>query len=264
LVDVDDQEQQLLLSPGEGGEFYYSPDGNQVAVVSAGIIRLMDADGANQRTVLTYTPVATYGEVQYYAKPAWATDSKSLRVVIPPADPAAQASQPATIWHIALDRPAASLLDNITPGPSGQFAFSSDLNQIAYLALPEGALPGDMESLLIKNLDSGEIITYFGQAYNLYGWAPDSGRFAFLTNPQLPQAQIGIRGSDAIPAHSDDQVVAIEVSWVDADRYLYLIQSPGGWDIVLSDMNDSSKILETVAGPPPIYDFVVPASLEIP
>lgn len=260
LVDADTLEQKLLLPPGEGGEFYYSPDGHQVAVVTAGSIQLLNADGENRREVFTYTPVVTYSEFQFYAKPAWATDSGSLRVVIPPADPFAQPSQPGTVWHIATDRPSASLLGNITAGPRGEFAFSPDLSQVAYLALPEGALPGDQESLLVTNLNNGETVTYFGQAYGLYGWAPDAGHFAFLSNPQLPQAQIGALGADVLPAHSDGEVAVINVSWVDADRYLFLAQSPRGWDIMLGEIGGSSTILAAVAGQPPAYDFAAPAT----
>jgi len=260
LVDADTLEQKLLLPPGEGGEFYYSPDGNTVAVVTAGRIQLLNADGENRREVFTYTPVVTYSEVQFYAKPAWAADSGSLRVVIPPADPLAQPSQPGTIWHIATDQPSARLLGNITAGPRGEFAFSPDLSQVAYLGLPEGASLGDQESLLVTNLDNGQTVTYFGQAYGLYGWAPDGGHFAFLSNPQLPQARIGALGADALPAHSDDQVAAIDMRWVDAGRYLFLAQSPGGWDIMLGEIGGSSTILATLAGPPPAYDFAAPAT----
>jgi hypothetical protein len=245
----------LLLPPGQGGEFYYAPDGRQVAVVTAASISLLDADGGNRRDVFNYAPVSTYSEFQYYAQPVWAADSASLRVAIPPADPLAQPSQPSAIWRIPTDQTPASLLGNFAAGLQGQFAFAPDLNQVAYLALPEGVLPGGAESLLLMNLDSGETVTYYAGAYQVYGWAPDSQHLAFLSGSQLPQAQIGQPGGAAVLAHGSADVAAIDVSWVDAQHYVYLAQSVQGWSILLGQVGASSVLLADLAGAPPAYDF---------
>lgn len=161
--------------------------------------------------------------------------------------------------HIApTDGTPARLVATVMATLGNQLVFSPDLTHAAYLEQPEGALPGSSQgSLLITDLDSSETITYYPQAHNIYGWTPNSEYFAFLTNPQLPQAQIGQLGSDAVPAYADADADAavIDVRWVDANRYLFLAQSARGWDIVLGQIGGISTFLAAVVGRPPSYDF---------
>ena len=98
VVDVVSGQLTPLLAPGEGGKFYFSPDGSQLAVVTPGRINLMDPDGSNRRDGLTHTPVITYSEFAYYALPVWAADSSSFMAAIPPVDILAGDHQPNSIW----------------------------------------------------------------------------------------------------------------------------------------------------------------------
>ena len=256
LVNADTLERSVLLPPGEGGQFYYSPDGQQVAIVTSGTIRLVNADGSERREAFTYTPVVTYSEFQYYAQPAWAPDSDSLRVAIPPADPYADPPQPTAIWRIPTDRPSAELIASITATLRNEPAFSHYISHVAYLQPPEGALPGIAESeLLIRKLDDGTTATHYPTATNIYGWAPDSMRFAFLTNPPSAQALIGQPGGDAVPVVAGAAPAVIDVSWVDANHYLFLAQRRQGWDILLGEIGGTPVLVATVDGPPPRYDF---------
>jgi len=256
LVDADTLEQTVLLPRGKGGQFYYSPDGRQIAVVRSGTITLIDADGGNPRDALTYTPPVTRSEYQYYARPVWAADSESLRVTIPPADPYAQPPQFTTVWHTRTDGRPAGLIATIAAKPLSQPAFSPDLSHVAYLEQPEGALPGSSEgSLLITDLDSKETVTYHPQAGLVYGWAPDSQHFAFLTHPQLPQAQIGKLSDDPVPAYGDPDVAAIDVLWVDADRYFFIAITSQGRSLLLGGTGGTSTVVATVTGRSLPYDF---------
>jgi hypothetical protein len=254
LVDTDTLERAVLLSPGEGGSFHYSPDGRQVAVVNPQQISLMDADGSNRRDVLGYPSVITYSEFRFYARPVWAADSLSLRVAIPPADPFAQPSEPTGIWYIPADRTPASLLSEIySESLRDRPAFSSDLSHIAYLAQPEGTLStAGIGSLLITDLRSGETLTYYPRAHDIYGWAPDSERFAFLGGGDRPKALIGQVGHDPQPAYGDAYSTVSDVLWVNADRYVFSALREGqGWDIVLAEMGGTNEVLATVTGRPP-------------
>ena len=256
LVDADTLEQRVLLPRGEGGEFHYSPDGRQIAIVRSGTIGLVDADGGNQREALTYTPPATYSEFRYYARPVWAADSSSLRVVIPPVDPLAQPPQLASIWHLRTDGWPARLIGSIAARAIDWRAFSPDLSHVAYLEQVEDAPPGSREGgLLITDLDDGETITYTAQASDVYGWSPDSSHFSFMTDSELPQAQIGQLGSDPIPAYEEPGVVAIDVRWIDAERYLFTTITAEGRSILLGEIGGSSTVVVTVAGRSLIYDF---------
>jgi Tol biopolymer transport system component len=282
LVNADTLERATLLQSGEGGEFTYSPDGRKVAISTPGTISLVDADGSGRREVFTYTPVATHSEFQYYAKPVWAADSSSLRVAIPPADPFAEPSSPTSIWSIPADGTPASKIGNIATGQMKESFFSPDLRYVAHLnAAQSDPESTPMTSLLITSLDKGQAVTYYPQtdsgtqvtldsgetitlypeATLIYGWAPDSLHFAFLTySSELPpQVQIGQLGVDATPIYSDADAI-IDVRWVDADRYLFLAQGPRGLDILLGHLQFGGLITSVagVVGDPPAYDFAAP------
>jgi dipeptidyl aminopeptidase/acylaminoacyl peptidase len=285
---VDTGQHTALLPPGQGGEFTYAPDGGQVAIVTPGSISLIDADGANRREPLTYTPIATASEVQYYARPAWAADASALRVVIPPVDPFAQPSADASVWHIATDGTPARLLRNIPMAHTSWPAFSPDLRYVAHLYMEQSG-PSPRSELLITDLDLDATMTYFPEsdgdteatpesedaivytpmAGEVYGWWPGpqparERRFAFLaqTDPELPfQAQIGQLGGELVPVDGGVQAI-IDVRWVDAERYLYLAQSPKGWDIKLGEFavpgGGPITTVAGVVGSRPAYDFAAP------
>jgi len=284
LVDASTLDRTALLPPGEGGEFTYSPDGRQIAIVTPGKISLVDADGENRREALTYAPIATASEFQYYPRPVWAADSSSLRVAIPPVDPYAEPPQLTSIWRMHTDGTPASLLTSITAAQVSWPAFSPDLRYIAHLyaervdpassAYPESDLlltdlkfdrtdttyPTE-DDITQVTLESGETITHRPMAGEIYGWAPDAQHLAFAAqpDPQLPfQAQIVQLGGDVVPAYSDTDGAVIDVRWVDADHYLFLAQSPKGWDILLGEMGGSVTGVAGVVGSRPAYDFAAP------
>jgi len=264
LVNADTGELTVLFPPGQGGEFTYSPDGSQVALATPGAIFLADADGGNLREAFTYTPVSTASEFQYYPEPVWSADSSSLRVAIAPPDPYVERPQ-TSIWALHTDGTPARLMGSIEVARGSQPVFSAYLSQLAYVQLPEGDGPGDQGSVVLTDLTGGEMIgdstTYYPEAHGIYGYAPDALRFAFLTNPEQPRAMLGQIGAEAVPALGDAESIAIDVRWIDADRYLLLASSSaGGWDIILGEVGGSATYIATVGGPPPAYDFAAPTT----
>jgi len=256
LVNADTLEQTVLLPPGEGGEFIYSPDGRQIAVTTASSISLVNADGGNRRQVLNYMPVTMYSQVQYYARPVWAADSSALRVAIPAADPQAEPAPPTSIWHIPTDGASARLMGSIAALPIIRPVFSPDLSYIAYLA--------GQGSLFITNLDTGQTIPYQSGVDDIGGWSLDSRHFTFLTFPKgEPQTQIGRLGFPAVPVHDDAKVVAIDLVWVGDYHYLFLATGSQGWEIRLGEVGGASRVLVAVDGHQP-YDFAGRMSLTAP
>jgi hypothetical protein len=180
LVDADTLEQSVLLPPGEGGEFYYSPDGRKVAIVTPGEISLIDANGEHRRDrALTYTPVNTGSEYQFYARPAWAPDGSALRVLIPPVDSLTRPAQHSTVWQIPADGSPAYMLTSIEAAPlvsADSLAFSPNLEYVAYpqFRQPEGASFEQTETWLeVLRLSNGDRQAY-PYANILFRWAPDS------------------------------------------------------------------------------------------
>jgi Tol biopolymer transport system component len=256
LVDADTLERTVLLPPGEGGEFTYSPDGRQIAIVTPGSIDVMDANddaGDSRQRVFDYEPLVTDDGFQYYARPVWASDSGSLRAALPPADLGAQPSGLTSLWHIFVDGRAAKLQGSIPVMPNSQPVFSPDLTHVAYLV-------GDGR-LLVLDVDSGETVPYHSQADDIYGWAPDSQRFAFSVQPDPePQAYIAQLGVDGVPAHSDAAAASLDLSWVDAYHYLYAAPSPQGWSILLGEYGGFSTIVASGIIGPPAFALARPVS----
>ena len=122
LVDADTATLTTLLSTGQGGDFYYSPTGNRIALVTATEVIMADPDGSNRQVVLTFPVVITYSEYQYYPPVTWLVDNSAVRAAIPPADPLADPPEVTTIWHIPADGSAPSILSTFTPAP---FSFDS-------------------------------------------------------------------------------------------------------------------------------------------
>ncbi len=270
LVDADTLKWTTLLPPGEGGEFYYSPDGSQIALVTPNEISLIDADGSNRRDrVLTYTPVATYSEYQYYAQPVWAADGRALRVAIPPADPLTGSVQLMTIWHLPTDGSPAWLVRSVSAAPSldpQALSFSSDLSYVAYIQLrgTENALPEETTSWLeLRRLESEDVMA-IPDVDILFGWAPASRHIAYLLGRQDPQLQIGQWSGPAFPVSVDAGTPGVHLGWLDAEHYLVTAGHDQAWgakggsyDLILADITGSSTILASMDDFPR-YDFSLP------
>jgi len=193
-------------------------------------------------------------------------------VAIPPADPQAQPTQHTTIWHIPTDGTPASLVTNIAAFPEeGAVAFSHELTYVAYAEVPQsGIIPTDRGQIWLKvmRLENGDWASclYYGV---LYGWAPNSRRFAFLadTGHQMPQLQIGQWSGRTTPSSVDAGTPVSNVRWVDADHYLFVVRrnpelgaDGNSFDVLLADVDGSSTILTFMADPP-AYDFALEPTL---
>jgi Tol biopolymer transport system component len=269
LVDADGQERALLLPPGQGGEFYYSPDGRQVALVMPGKISLVDADGGNRRDgVLLHTPVATHSEDEYYARPVWAPDSSALRVAIPPANLLTQPTQQTTIWHIPVDGGPANLMTGLDVAPllgPDVITFSPDLKFVAYPQMRREQIASEEEMevwLEVRRLANQDVQAY-PQVLGQYGWAPDSRRFAFDAGRELTQLKVGQWSGPTYPGGVEPGTPVSDLRWVDADHYLFLArpdQQQGAegdrWELRLADIHGSSTILASI-DTWPRYDLVV-------
>jgi hypothetical protein len=259
LVDVATPELRNLLPPGEGGNFVPSPDGQQIAIIDPGSIDVIAADGSNRRQVLTYTPVLTYSEFQYYASPVWTAESDALRVAIPPADPLAATGQPTSIWHIPADGTPAQLLGNVTAAPfGGDPIFSPDLNRIVYLVEidPETGQRGVAVAEFGSQGELTETLVY-EEAVGLDSWSPDGRTFVFMrpADGGMLTAVLGAVDQEPIPL-SEAGAVVVDVQWLDADS-LILTRQAGEqtWDIVLRHLDGAETPIDIVTGFPPAIDL---------
>lgn len=256
-VDADTMNQSTLLSPGQGGEFYYSPDGSQIAITTPTKISLINADGSNLRaSVLEYDPVLTYSEYQYYAKPEWLPDSSGLRVMIPPVDSLSEPRPPTSLWEIPLDGSPAIKTGEIVTMPffAESAAFSPDLTKIAYL-IETGEPPQNIHELHFVNPDgSGDQIYHAEPLLNFRGWATDGMRFA-LTVEEDQTLQIGQLDAPYSPA-ADAPTSVYRLNWIDEQRYLYLQASDTGATLYLAGLSRVPIAVDQIPDAIAAFDFV--------
>lgn len=255
LVDSITYEQTTLLPKGQGGMFYYAPDGSQIAIVTPTQISLVNMDGSNRRQVLDYEPVTTYSEYFFYAHPNWSPDSSYMLVSIPPEDPLAEPRQPTTLWQASNDGSAAIQLGMVLAMPffGGGVEFSSDLSKLAYLS-ETGEPQQNLRELHIAEVDSSDDFIYHtDQLIEFLGWAPDSTHFVFATG-QDRVLQLGQVGAGFQPL-TDDPTAIIGITWVDAESFLLLKETSGAWELRLYDLQGAMTMIDTVEGHPNTFDF---------
>jgi Tol biopolymer transport system component len=223
LVNVDTGSINTLLPPGQGGEFYYSPDGSQIALVTSGDymdlpgkISLVNADGSNRRdSLVTFPSVLTYSEVPFYPPLAWSPDSAFVLVAIPSADPlAADATIP--LWRISADGTEVVELfsTNMSFFHSGLPVFSPDLTQVAYLQ-QVGQPDEPWFNLHIVRLEDLEDELYFEGLIEDFSWIPSTDRFAFVSSD--PKLIVGRFSEPPVPT----ELPWIHgLVWVDLHSYL--------------------------------------------
>jgi len=253
LVDADTVTLSVLMPPGTAGDFYYSPDGSQIALVNGTMISVVDANGTNRRDLLTFPFVITYSEYTYYPPVFWSPDSSFLRAVIPGEDPLALPPDPTTVWHLVADGSGASPLMSITTAPFFQetAALSPDLNKLAYITVITPGAPPIID-LHISNADGSSDVIYVNGGYGFECWSEDNEHFIYTQNGHFPR--LGRLGDP--PLDLTGITLMVNPSWVDETRFLYLNRLSGSWELWLREMGTPGVLIASTTGDIIRYDFV--------
>ncbi len=258
LVDVDSGTRSSLLAAGQGGHFYYSPDGSQIALVTATDISLINADGSNRRSsILVYPVVATYSEYDYHAFPEWSPDGSFLRVTIPPTDPLGDIGALTNIYQIPTDGSPAIFLgvQHFAPLQDGQF--SPDLNRLAFIQ-QNGNPEDNLFSLNFSNYDGSGALEIARGSLSFVAWAPDSNHFAYVNhNPRaISLGQVASAGTTLLDANP-----AGNLRWISNDRFFFFYQVSPEWQLRLGSLGAPSTVIANLGSGTahfPSYDFVTP------
>ncbi len=251
LLDADTGSLSTILAPGDGGDFTLAPNGNQMALVRPADISLADVDGSNLHSnLITYTPVITYSEFQYYAQPVWMPNSNAFGVAIPSSDPMAPGKN-GFVWRIPADGSAALNLSTI----SGDFyfaqAFSSpvlspSLQRVAFLR--DTGTP-NVKDLYLADANGGGQTVYATGDIQWKGWSPDSLHFVYSLGGPM-NLQLGTDGGASSSIGS-----CISLRWVDDTRYLCLSGSLGSWTLMTGQVGGGLNAIVSPAGDFISYDF---------
>lgn len=257
LIDADTGAQHLLIAPGEAGDFVYSPDGGEIALITSNAVSLVIADGSNRRVNLVTYPSVGLGETSYRPYPVWAADSRSLRVVVPVTEEFDEVMTFA-IWDIPANGTLPTQLGTVEASIFS-VRLSPDLERIAFWR--PHAPRSNLRDLYLAHADgTGEAVYHTAYALEFLGWAPDSEHFVFSETSGVPQ--LGhVRGGFAPLA---DTGVATEVRWVDTSHFLF-VTSPGAtnladlyehgpWELRLGTVGGTSSVIARVEDRMPYYD----------
>lgn len=179
LVDSGTFEKRTLLPVGEGGDFFYSPDGSQIALTTSEYIQIVNADGSNRRHVLDFQPINTASEYQFYPTPVWATDSSRMAVVIPPVEPFSHPIAMSTIYSIPVDGSAAVQVGQVEAMYLPGFTYiSPDMRYVLYAKMV-GEPEQNLRELHLFNLDGSGDRMLLSAPVIPVGWA---GKEFFMYN----------------------------------------------------------------------------------
>ena len=225
LVDLEADALTQILPDGEGGgAFAFSPDGSHLVVGTHDEVAMMDADGTNRRSLVTFEPVHTHSEWVYYPTPIWASDGSCALIAIPSQDPLAPDAAD-DLWRLPLSGDAV-LVGNtsgeaiITAGLPGGLSWSPDRAQLAYtVPAAEGAF--NNRNLVLAKGDGSNPVVYATGGAEFKSWNPDCRRFAFWQNE--PQGlYLGQFGQPAARLALPKEIRRVRLLlWVDEETFVY-------------------------------------------
>jgi hypothetical protein len=249
MVNADTLEKVTIFNPGEGGMFYFSPNGAQLAILTPTSISLVNADGGSlRRNVLTFASVITYSEYLYYPHPVWAADSSALRVAIPPADPLLEPLPPTSLWYIPADGSPALFSGSILAIPFAwpDTAISPDLSRVGYV-VSVGVPTDNLRELHLANADAtGDTVYIGGEMAEFIGWLPNSAQFVFVVRGSgaTRGTHVGSVGGGYTTLSTDPSLMS-DITWVDSTHFLYLWRNSGVWELRYNVLGGGSTLLDT-------------------
>lgn len=250
-LDADTGTLTSVFAPEDGGDFALSPDGTQLALILPDSIGLVNIDGSNLRPgLISYTPVITYSEFQYYAQPVWTRNSDAIGVAIPSSDPLA-AGLSGTIWRVPVVSATAVNVGTV----NGDFYFSQafsesslsyNLQHVAFLR--ETGTP-NIKDLYLANADgSGEVVYDTGNI-QWQGWALDNVHFVYSLGGPM-NLQLGVVGGASTSIGLCD-----DLRWRNNNTFLCLSGSMSSWTLMRGQIGSGLTALVSPAGDFIAYDF---------
>lgn len=251
MLDADTGALTTLLAPESGGDFLISPDGRKAALTGPDSISLITTEGAVLRAdAITFTPVITYSEYQYYPIGQWLPDSSAIGFAIPSSDPLAPDAS-GTVWRLPADGGPAFNLATITGGffftQGSLSAVSPDLDWVVFLR--ETGTP-NVRNLLLAHLDGSAETVYATGGISWSGWAPDASHFAFGLDAPM-NLQVGAPGSPAVAL-----ATGARLRWANGTTYAYLSGSSGAWTLMRGSIGGPAVALASPGGEFVAYDLV--------
>lgn len=243
---------QLILPPGAGGAFSFSPDRQQIATIypgqynsESGRVLILDPRGENARTALEFSAISTASEVPFYPPLYWSPDSAAVRVPIP--DRSLMRNQasapPVELWHLPVA--GDSRIVGYAPAAINGLPRWSPRTGTMLYAQPSAAL--DMYNLFIADADGANAGQYADGGSEILAarWLDEQGRFVYARGtrlmmgereqpPQTIAASVGqwrLAGNAAVFTSAPGGVIELRYASLDAPGMSALI-APATTDLI--------------------------------
>lgn len=184
-LDADTGGHHVILDTGHGGNFWLSPKGQRIALVTPDSIGLMNSDGTDwQPDVFVYPPIMTYSDSPGFVHPTWTDDSHGLYVAVPPRDPQGDDTTVRT-WLIPADgkQPPVPMMtfDQLRINFFGAAVVSPSGLYMAATTFTPGK---EDAALRLLDMDGGRNRLVYPGFVVFEGWDADSQHFLFRTAKQ--------------------------------------------------------------------------------
>lgn len=187
-VDLQTMQVEQIFSPGEGGRFSLSPNGQWIAITYPGTygnrdgrISILNTVTLEKRDIFSFVGVSTGSEYRFYPAVYWQSDSAAFRVAIPDADLIYdEINKQTELWRMTIDGVTQQI--GIVPASFfGQPRWSDDASQITYLRRV-GKIEDNQFELIIADGNGENSTTYLTGQSGLFEppqWIPGTTRFGY-------------------------------------------------------------------------------------
>lgn len=249
LLNADTGDLSLLLPRGQGGDFSISPDGKKLAITQPDSIAMAAIDGTHpQPDLVTFQPIITYSEYQYYPVAVWAPDSSRFGVFIPSPDPLAE-DPSGTVWTIPVGGEPGSFPpisgQAFFPQSNGNSLLSPDMQSVAILR-ESGEQQTSM--LYLSHPDGSNNRLYAEGSIQWIGWNPDGSLFAFRRDNET----IILGGPQRDPKPLAD---GRSLRWVTPELFVAQAGQRGSWSLMIGDINGTASMLLQLSSESLVYDL---------
>ncbi|MFN2298461.1 MAG: hypothetical protein ACK2UB_06415 [Anaerolineales bacterium] len=236
-----------ILTAGNAGEVWPSPDAAKMVISRATAISLANIDGTGRMSdIITFPAIITYSEYQYYPEPVWAHDSASFGVIIASEDPFAP-SPTGSIWLVNAATGAATLASTL----NGNFFFpkavlSPTLDHVGYVTNPVS--PSVNESY-VSTLDGSFGLHLGSGTTGVDSFAPDGQHFAYYVGAPVTK-YIGSLGGGTILVPGG----AMRIRWFNDTEFVYAAGTVASWTLRLGNAGGASNVIANPVGDRTTFD----------
>lgn len=225
VVDADSGSCATLLDDDDGGSFSYSPNGDAIAVVSDTAVSLIGADGTVIAKDIVTFPALGITDDYHHPPVIWHADAQLFTfALINTTDSLTAVYDPdvtSTIWRVSVDGSASEMAT--LAGMSLGHTFSPDLEQTAFMRASARDTP-QREMHIADVHGAWDTVYREDDALTVPQWMPggDGADFLYYHDGEPFLGRL-CHTPESLQPLSSRSVFVHHISWVDDQRYLYLL-----------------------------------------